>query len=164
MLELFVSLLFLLFAAQPALANETGYGVRRVTAYPMAMGVSRIGKVTGEPCRSDNDCRVGCTSGQPEHLKCLTEQEASNECVSPDEAPNVDYPCACLSDVNRCGFVFPINKAHIQHSEHVMLLTQPTEPIARETAKKQPPHKKRTSRKKQGAPTPLTEHPHDSRQ
>ncbi len=156
-------------------ANEQGFGVRRVSAYPTARGVSRIGKVTGEGCRSDHDCIIGCQSGQPDDLKCLTIEEASNECVSPEAAPDEEFPCACLSDVQRCGFLFMKNKVE-QAPDHVMLLTQPEPPRKPKTVKKtqhkKTAHKKTTKKKAAKskpaatsatpAPTPLTEPAHDS--
>lgn len=166
--------LFTLVLPHDGYANQQGFGVERVTAYPTAAPVSRAGKVTGENCHSDNDCIVGCAKGQPDDLKCLTLDEASNECVSPDEAPNVDYPCACLPDAHRCGFVFPHNTgAQDADSEHVVKTTN--QPPAKHSSKKpthhhskhggkKTPHTKPAVNKPVMTPTPLTEPSHDSGQ
>ena len=166
-------------------ANEQGFGVQAVTAYPAAAGVSRIGKVTGQACRNDEDCIVGCVSGQPDDMKCLTLDEASNECVDPDKAPDAEYPCGCLSDTKRCGFLFMSNKAQ-QDDTHMMSSTQTT-PVkkhakkvkkasTKKTMHKKPvrkaTHKKKTVKSVPAVstaapaptPTPLSEPAHDSRQ
>lgn len=174
----FLVLSFSVLLPQTVSANEQGFGVPKITAYPTAGGVSRIGKVTGQGCRSDNDCMVGCTAGQSDDLKCLTVSEASNECVSPDEAPKADYPCACLSDVNRCGFTFA--KKAEPELDTVMPLTKPAPTKKHATTVKKPQHKKvphKTIHKKKAAkakppsatptaaPTPITKEPaHDSGQ
>lgn len=165
---------------QPLVANEQGFGVPKVIAYPAVRGVSRVGKVTGDGCRSDNDCIVGCVSGQPDDLKCLTQGEASNDCVSPDAAPKADYPCVCLSDVSHCGFQFAKEKEPEQ-------ALPPAQPKPKAKTVKKPSQKKairKTTHKKKAtkakpaapfvvpstaptpiAPTPITKEPaHDSGQ
>ena len=161
-------------------ANEQGFGVQAVTAYPMPAGVSRIGKVTGQTCRNDEDCIVGCTSGQPDDMKCLTLGEASNECVSPDKAPDAEYPCGCLSDTKRCGFLFMSNKVQ-QSDAHVMPVTKSAPPkkhvkkikktSTKKAARKAAPKKKVVKPTPAASPampaptpTPLSEPAHDSRQ
>ncbi|MBY0429024.1 MAG: hypothetical protein K2Q32_07370 [Alphaproteobacteria bacterium] len=165
-----VLLLLCLVLPQQLYANQQGFGVPKVSAYPTAKGVSRIGKVTGDNCRSDNDCMVGCTSGQPDDLKCLTQNEASNECVSPDAAPKSDYPCACLPDVMRCGFTF--SKAKFEEPQERFMEPEPTKPHAiKKLHHKKAPHKTTHHRKREkpavitAAPTPITSEPaHDSGQ
>jgi len=118
---------------------------------------------------------VGCTPGQPDDLKCLTQSEASNECVSPDEAPKADYPCACLADVRHCGFLFAKKEP-----EQEVVVTPPVQPKPQAKAVKKSQSKKavhkKTNKKKTAkakpavAPTPITPPPmtkepaHDSGQ
>lgn len=178
MKQVLILLLFIVAAAlpQPSYANEQGFGVPRITAYPTVRPVSREGKVTGDSCRSDNDCIVGCTAGQPDDMKCLTPAEASNECVSPDKAPSSDYPCACLPDVMRCGFTFAKPKV-VEEPAPVVTQPAPQKSHANSTKKshvKKSSHKKtkpKTPKKKAAvkaapaaAPTPITEPTHDSGQ
>lgn len=138
--------LFTLFMAGDAFANQQGYGVPAIHAYPTVRPVSRTGKVTGEGCVSDRDCIVGCTANDPDNLKCLNIDEASNACVDPSGAPTADYPCICLTDVKRCGFSFPVAQ-----TEEITVTTQHTvtteTPHAKKRTAKKPSAKKKSKKK-----------------
>jgi hypothetical protein len=101
------ALLFaLLMLPQMASANQQGFGVPRIVAYPAEYPVSKLGKVTGNECASTNDCMLGCTSSDKEKIICITAAQASNACIDPSEPFKSDTPCECLPDVKHCGFVY----------------------------------------------------------
>lgn len=149
--RLFALALFSLFIAGDAFANQQGFGVPAINAYPSVRPVSRTGKVTGEGCISDRDCIVGCTANDPDNLKCLNIDEASNACVDPSGAPTADYPCVCLTDVKRCGFSFPVAQ-----TEEYTVTTQHTVTTETHHAKKQAAKKQATKKKSKKKPVKKT--------
>ncbi len=150
--KLFALAFFSLFISGDAFANQQGYGVPAIRAYPSAHPVSRMGKVTGADCVSDRDCIVGCTANDPDNLKCLNMDEASNSCVDPSAAPTADYPCICLTDAKHCGFSFPVAQ-----TEELVITTQRT--VTTETHHAKKPTAKKKSKKKKPVKKAVTKAP-----
>lgn len=154
LVKLITLLLFTLFMAGDAFANQQGFGVPAIKAYPTVWPVSRLGKVTGETCLTDRDCIVGCTANDTDTIKCLALQEASNACVDPDAAPTADRPCVCLTDAKHCGFSFPVAQTEelTVTTQHTVVTETHKSKLKKSTAKK-PAAKKKPKKKAAKAPS-----------
>lgn len=64
------------------------------------------GNVTGGKCLKESDCHLGCIgNGDP---TCISVKEGSAECLKTKMMGPGGLKCGCVTSVNQCGFLFPV--------------------------------------------------------